>query len=348
MVQVSRYFSLSLFRLFPMLDHRDVLFTSLSPIRKSEPPTRQSKADERPLPRAFSAWLRTCEGTAARQLATAVAQLLIDSEARQRQRRESDAATFLALVDALVANLLRCQFDPKQEADIDDRGGWVKVPLSVRKTGSVKAAGRYHVAPMPLRKLPDTVKAMAELDLVTLYKAPQSSWTRHASRIKCSDRMLQLIDEHGPRLDQLASITAVIDTAGDLIQPEVIELREAADGGDAVTGVLEVFKRRLRRGPNKKAPPPAQYRDTPQTNAWREQVQRINASLHKADITFDAGNGLIAGHLIPEHGIAFRDRFMRRIFNNERWDHGGRLYGGFWQGLPRELRDGIRIDGAVS
>ena len=36
---------------------------------------------------------------------------------------------------------------------------------------------------------------------------------------------------------------------------------------------------------------------------------------------------------------------MRRIFNNERWDHGGRLYGGFWQGLQRELRPGIRIEG---
>ncbi len=89
----------------------------------------------------------------------------------------------------------------------------------------------------------------------------------------------------------------------------------------------------------------AGFTDTEQTTAWREQVQRINAALHQADITFHASNGFIAGHRVPEHGIAVRDRFTRRIFNNERWDHGGRLYGGFWQGLPRELRDGIRIDG---
>lgn len=36
---------------------------------------------------------------------------------------------------------------------------------------------------------------------------------------------------------------------------------------------------------------------------------------------------------------------MRRIFNNQNWDHGGRLYGGFWQGLQRALRPGILIDG---
>lgn len=309
------------------------------------PQKRLADPPSPPLPRAFSPWLRTCEGTAARQLATSVLQSLTDSEDRQRQRRESDATTFTALVDALVANLLRCQLDPKQQADIDEKGGWVKVPLSRRKTGSAKAVDRYHVAPMPLSKLPDIVKAMAALDFVSLYKAPQSSWTRHASKIKCSDGLLALIDRRAPRLEELESVATAKDARGNIIQPEVIELREAADGGDAVTGVLEVFKQRLRRGANRKSPPAAQYKDTEQTNAWREQVQRINAALHQAGITFHAGNGFIAGHRVPEHGIAVRDRFTRRIFNNERWDHGGRLYGGFWQGLPRELRDGIRIDG---
>jgi hypothetical protein len=261
-----------------------------------------------PLPRAFSPWLRTCEGSAARQLATAVLQRLTDSEDRQRQRRESDAATFTALVDALVANLLRCQLDPKQQADIDEKGGWVKVPLSRRKTGSAKAVDRYHVAPMPLSKLPDIVKAMAALDLVSLYKAPQSSWTRHASKIKCSGGMLELIDQHAPRFEELETFTTATDARGNLIQPEVIELREAADGGDAVTGLLEVFKRRLRRGPNRKSPPPARYEDTEQTNRWRKQVQRINAALHHADITFNSSDGFIAGHRVPEHGVAVRDR----------------------------------------
>jgi hypothetical protein len=261
----------------------------------------------------------------------AVLQRLRDNEDRQRQRREGDAATFTALVDALVANLLRCQFDPKQQADIDERGGWVKVPLSVRKTGSSKSADRYNVAPMPLRKLPDTVKAMVALDLVSLYKAPQSSWTRHASRIKCKDGMLELIDEHTPRLEELESITSAKDAVGKLIQPEVIERREAADKGDAETGVFPVVKRR--RGPTKRSLPPARYDDTVQTNTWREQVQRINAALRQADITFDSANGFIDGHRVPELGIAVRDRFMRRIFNNERWDHGGRLYGGFWQAV---------------
>jgi hypothetical protein len=50
---------------------------------------------------------------------------------------------------------------------------------------------------------------------------------------------------------------------------------------------------------------------------------------------------LLAAHF----GIAIHERSLKRIFNNGRWDHGGRLYGGFWQGMKRELRSGLRIDG---
>jgi hypothetical protein len=75
------------------------------------------------------------------------------------------------------------------------------------------------------------------------------------------------------------------------------------------------------------------------------EVIRINEGLAAANITFDPGNGVSNGHEVPENSIALGDRTLKRIFNNRCWEHGGRLYGGFWQGMKRELRGGLRIDG---
>ena len=38
------------------------------------------------------------------------------------------------------------------------------------------------------------------------------------------------------------------------------------------------------------------------------------------------------------------DKFVRRIFNNGRWDKGGRFYGGWWQRCPKEYRKRIVFD----
>ena len=35
---------------------------------------------------------------------------------------------------------------------------------------------------------------------------------------------------------------------------------------------------------------------------------------------------------------------MRRIFNNGSWEQGGRFYGGWWQGIGKDLRHDIMID----
>ncbi|MDA7461525.1 hypothetical protein N8914_05910 [Planktomarina temperata] len=43
--------------------------------------------------------------------------------------------------------------------------------------------------------------------------------------------------------------------------------------------------------------------------------------------------------------ITQQDKFVRRIFNNSRWDQGGRFYGGWWQRCPKEYREKIEFDG---
>ena len=42
-----------------------------------------------------------------------------------------------------------------------------------------------------------------------------------------------------------------------------------------------------------------------------------------------------------------QDKFVRRIFNNSRWDQGGRFYGGWWQRCPSEYRESIMMDGMM-
>ena len=85
------------------------------------------------------------------------------------------------------------------------------------------------------------------------------------------------------------------------------------------------------------------YTDTAETNAMRDDMRRINAWLERASITFvDDGAEPVDVH----------DRTLRRLFVilegdplGQRFDLSGRLFGGFWQGLQRQRRAGIRIDG---
>jgi hypothetical protein len=79
---------------------------------------------------------------------------------------------------------------------------------------------------------------------------------------------------------------------------------------------------------------PVNYRDSPTTRQWREEMREINAHLRDADIALVANEALAddAGFIVrPEV------RSLRRIWNGS-WHEGGRLYDGFWQTIPREVR----------
>jgi len=177
---------------------------------------------------------------------------------------------------------------------------------------------------------------MADLELIYLDLAPRHSQASRASAIKCRDRMLALVAEHMPSLNDLELLSCVVTSDGERIEPELIELREP---------LVEERSFGFISRPTRTASRAVEYRDGPTIEEWREEVRQINGGLASADISFDSGNGFINGHEVPEHGIALHDRTLKRIFNNGRWDHGGRLYGGFWQAMKRELRAGLRIDG---
>ena len=90
---------------------------------------------------------------------------------------------------------------------------------------------------------------------------------------------------------------------------------------------------RSTKTPGKEVAEAVEYTDTQQTDTLRAEMNRINASLAKADISCNYYN------------TNPNDRYLRRIFNNNTFDQGGRLYGGFWQRLMSEIRyEHIRIN----
>ena len=85
------------------------------------------------------------------------------------------------------------------------------------------------------------------------------------------------------------------------------------------------------------------YKETTETKALRDAVRRVSAFLASADIGFiDDG---MSPHVDPH------DRLLKRRFvihdgkDEERFNLGGRLFGGFWMNLASERRGNIRIEG---
>ncbi|WP_244625858.1 hypothetical protein [Bradyrhizobium sp. TM102] len=110
-----------------------------------------------------------------------------------------------------------------------------------------------------------------------------------------------------------------------LDEPEVLILKSGKDASDQ--------------------PEPIEYKDSRRTNLLRGEIRRLNKWLRDANVEItEAGRALQIG---SDGGlIMLHRRSLRRIFNNQSWQDGGRLAGGFWMSMPRAERfDGIRLDG---
>lgn len=75
-----------------------------------------------------------------------------------------------------------------------------------------------------------------------------------------------------------------------------------------------------------------EYPETADTSKLRAEVRRINTFLRDADLNFDEG---VVELTRP---LDLTNRQLKRIFNNGRFNSGGRLFGGFWQPLPKKHR----------
>ena len=89
-----------------------------------------------------------------------------------------------------------------------------------------------------------------------------------------------------------------------------------------------------------------EYEDTPLTNKMRDELINYNNLLKKTcvDITSVPEEGIIFGSADYPVTINQKNKFVRRIFNDLKFETGGRFYGGFWQSLNEEWRNQLTFD----
>ncbi len=80
-----------------------------------------------------------------------------------------------------------------------------------------------------------------------------------------------------------------------------------------------------------------EYVETGHTRKMRKEIVRLNAVLKAMPIILavPAGETVLTHDGLP---IDPTQRAVRRIFNNGSWLEGGRLFDGFWETMPREMR----------
>lgn len=190
---------------------------------------------------------------------------------------------------------------------LTDPEGYLDIGLSHRRLG---VKNRYG-ADIMKESIADVVRAMKsdELTLIELSEGYPHPFMPKlmASTISPLPRLQRLFKEAGVTLDDLKRIPG----------EEVIILRGKKTGPSTATE--------------------EDYEDTSETHKMRQELQAINQWLSQANLYTDAQQ---------DNGSPYdtQKRALQRIFNNGSFDEGGRLYGGFWQAMKKELREDVRID----
>ncbi len=87
------------------------------------------------------------------------------------------------------------------------------------------------------------------------------------------------------------------------------------------------------------------YVDTERTHRERRFLRAFNEALHESTLDFHSNwPGTNDVSVAGCHRNRIRLRFLYRVFNVS-WTRGGRFYGGWWQGLPRDARRWLVLDG---
>jgi hypothetical protein len=191
---------------------------------------------------------------------------------------------------------------------IGSPGQGVPVPRSKKALG--KRGNRYE--PSFPRSFPQMLDDLCELGFAKETKGKFSGFPGQSKRttVRAGPKLIELIKEHEVTLEDL----------------------------DEGAGHEIIILSRPKRGHWDEGERIIDYEDTETTRRFREELRSINAWLARADITFD-GNA-------SRRPVNVHARQLRRQFTLGRFDRGGRLFGGFWESLPKLVRrEGIRIEG---
>lgn len=242
------------------------------------------------------------------------------AEGRPRGRNKADRARLRACLGAVLMDLLVVAAEAP--------GRWLAV--SMRQNDYAGAQRRF---------LPDHASFRLMTAVVAFLKTEghlevrAGSYKRYAgfgagagrgfrTRIRASERLLALAASRG-----VSAADAAIDPL-----VEVVRLK----------GLPSTPK-----GPK----PLLAYEETAQTRSWRQALAdwQAVASRHDIRVAGDAAPAALAGGSDEDDGAGelsdARAPFLYRVFNEGRWDRGGRFYGGWWQGLRKADRARITIDG---
>jgi hypothetical protein len=258
--------------------------------------------------RFFDGWLIT-RGNKLRTIVGQVVARLDEAEGRKavrkRQRRQVDLRTRQELVDTIVANLAYA---------VVDKSRLKTIAVSLSKAKKVTRYDR------PIfRQLPAVLQAMDHAGVLRLKKSTQLG---RLSTIRPTTRFEREVGAAGVTFDDF----------GHAPGEEVIILGRRVDGF-RFDGTFAKQRRRI------------DYQDTAETRRYRAEMRRINEALAEADIT-----------LVPEPAKPLIDTSRRQLTrrftlpswqedDQARFDLNGRLFGGWWEPLPKGERHRIRING---
>ena len=242
----------------------------------------------------------------AHQVVDPVVQAL-ERHGRKRALKAKDLDTLHKVLNPLVTNLIHHHL-------IGSPGEGIPVPRSNRDKALGGEASRYQPFIFP-RSFPKMLDTLCALGFAQQNIGGDFSWNIKKNKrttVRAGPKLIELIQQHGVALED---IKVVGDTE------EIIILKRPKRGhfdeGDRVD-----------------------YDDTPTTHRHREDLRAINDWLAGADISFDA---TAAGYDKPVNTQARR---LYRSFTMGSFESGGRLFGGFWETLPKSARlKGISIEG---
>ncbi|WP_295686369.1 hypothetical protein [uncultured Nevskia sp.] len=233
---------------------------------------------------------------------------VLAQEERKKTRVRARRAVDLKTFEHTVSAIL-CDVVHRQ---LSDPGEWITVTFDKSVLG---CGGRYRATALNT-KLPDIVRALDARRWIEL----EVGYHEHPFRQGRPSKQTRI--RAGETLTRLY-------TDNNTIRLSDYDLEDSE----------EVVILRRRRESHRDRGGDTDYPETEQTTRYREDLRRINKALRDASLSF-----IGTGHNGRE--VDLGDRRLRRIFNDGSFERGGRLYGGFWQGLKSEDRArGLRLNG---
>jgi hypothetical protein len=263
-------------------------------------------------------WLIPFPGSSLDYLATNIKARVEEIEDRTRRRKRVDEERFDQLVRTVVANLA------KEIAAPSKGNGWIGTRFV---TGRTKALSRYDC---PAFGAPWNVLAV-NLETMGLIERrdgeiPTKGWRGNAPSIRATEQLEEMVVEirHDLRFARRED------------EPLIFL------GSTQRVGGRQTVKVRQRHD----------FKETSQTLALADQVRRVNAMIAGADIAEAQDDGTLRRLWSGERGLSLRRNFtiahddvLAGGLAGYRFDSGGRLFGGFWQTMPKIERHRIRVDG---